>query len=281
MRLAFRILNVFAVDGGRFTGNPLCVFEDGTGLTTASMLALARQFNLSETSFILPSENATAAVRIFTPAMELPFAGHPTLGTAEVVRDLKRAPPQITLSMQAGIIPVSAEQNIWTLTAGQPQSRELEDGRIATLLPALGLTAPDIASNPLWVSTGMEQLLIPLTSVEAVNRAHAGPGLSAFANGFGKVGVYVFSPLSDEAVAVRFFFGKAGGALMEDPATGSACANLGGFALATGISPPFARILSQGSQVERPSRLRLSVDKSGKILVGGEVIEIGRGYVHI
>ena len=205
MRLAFRILNVFAVDGGRFTGNPLCVFEDGTGLTTASMLALARQFNLSETTFILPSENATAAVRIFTPAMELPFAGHPTLGTAEVVRDLKRAPPQITLSMQAGIIPVSAEHNIWTLTAGQPQSRKLEDGRIATLLPALGLTAPDIASNPLWVSTGMEQLLIPLTSVEAVNRAHAGPGLSAFANGFGKVGVYVFSPLSDEAVAVRNF----------------------------------------------------------------------------
>lgn len=281
MRLAFRILNVFTVDGGRFTGNPLCVFEDGSGLNTASMLALARQFNLSETTFVQPSEEATAAVRIFTPAMELPFAGHPTLGTAHVVRDLKRTSSTITLSMQAGIIPVSAEQDVWTLTAGQPRSRVLESGRIAPLVSALGLTAQDIASNPLWVSTGMEQLLVPLTSVEAVDRAQSGPGLSAFANDFGKVGVYVFSPLADEEVAVRFFFGKAGGALMEDPATGSACANLGGYALATRASLPLMRSLSQGSKVERPSRLRLSVDQSGLILVGGEVIEIGRGHVDL
>lgn len=281
MRLAFRILNVFAVDGGRFTGNPLCVFEDGTGLTTESMLALARQFNLSETTFVLPSEDATAAVRIFTPAMELPFAGHPTLGTAEVVRDMKRSPPTITLSMQAGIIPVSAQQNVWTLTAGRPQSRGLEGGRIDALVKALGLTPPDLAASPLWVSTGMEQLLVPLASVEAVDRAQSGPGLSAFANDFGKVGVYVFSPLAEQELAVRFFFGKAGGALKEDPATGSACANLGGYALATGASPPFARTLSQGSRVQRPSRLKLSVNPSGKILVGGEVIEIGRGHIQL
>lgn len=281
MRLAFRILNVFAVDGGRFTGNPLCVFEDGRGLSTETMLALARQFNLSETTFILPAGNATAAVRIFTPAMELPFAGHPTLGTAEVVRDLMQAPSTITLSLQAGIIPVSAEQNVWTLTAGPPRSRALETGRSAQLLAALGLTAADIAADPLWVSTGMEQLLVPLASVEAVDRAQAGPALSAFANDFGKVGVYVFSPIAADQASVRFFFGKAGGALMEDPATGSACANLGGYALATGMYTPLTRTLSQGARVERPSRLRLSVDQSGQIFVGGEVIEIGRGQVDI
>ena len=85
---SFRILNVFA-RAGRLTGNPLCVFEDGEGLDDATMQALARQFNLSETTFILPSAKATAAVRIFTPAYEMPFAGHPTLGTAHVVRSLR------------------------------------------------------------------------------------------------------------------------------------------------------------------------------------------------
>ena len=86
--LRFRIVNVFA-RGGAFTGNPLCVFENGEGLDEASMQALARQFNLSETTFILPSAVASARVRIFTPAYEMPFAGHPTLGTAHVVRALR------------------------------------------------------------------------------------------------------------------------------------------------------------------------------------------------
>jgi len=281
MRLAFRILNVFAVDGGRFTGNPLCVFEDASRLSAQTMQALARQFNLSETTFILPCGHATAAVRIFTPAMELPFAGHPTLGTADVVRDLRQTPAAITLSMQAGVIPVSAEGNVWTLAAGKPHSRVLEADRSMQLVAALGLTATDLADDPRWVSTGMEQLLVPLRSAQAVERARAGAGLSAFANDFGKVGVYLFSPVDAEEITVRFFFGKAGGALMEDPATGSACANLGGYALTVGAPVPFKRLLSQGEKVERPSRLRLSVDQSGAIFVGGEVIEIGRGHVEV
>ncbi|TMG86079.1 MAG: PhzF family phenazine biosynthesis protein, partial [Betaproteobacteria bacterium] len=83
----FRIINVFAEE--RLAGNPLAVFEDGHGLDDATMQALALQFNLSETTFILPSTRATARVRIFTPTFEMPFAGHPTLGTAHVVRALK------------------------------------------------------------------------------------------------------------------------------------------------------------------------------------------------
>src|SRR6202046_4603523 len=85
----FRIVNVFTREQGPFTGNPLCVFENGGGLSTEEMQALARQFNLSETTFILPSTRANARVRIFTPAYEMPFAGHPTLGSAHVCRDLK------------------------------------------------------------------------------------------------------------------------------------------------------------------------------------------------
>jgi len=82
---AYRIVNVFT-RGARLSGNPLCVFEDGRGLDELAMQALARQMNLSETTFILPSDKATARVRIFTPSYEMPFAGHPTLGTAHVCR---------------------------------------------------------------------------------------------------------------------------------------------------------------------------------------------------
>src|ERR1700722_18044767 len=103
----FRLLNVFTVADDRFSGNPLCVFEDGQGLSDAQMQALARQFNLSETTFVLPSPSAgaTAKVRIFTPSFEMPFAGHPTLGTAHVVRALAQsASDRVVLDMKAGLV---------------------------------------------------------------------------------------------------------------------------------------------------------------------------------
>jgi len=83
MTLKYRLLNVFALEGDPFSGNPLCVFEDARGLGTETMQSLARQFNLSETTFIGPSDRADAMVRIFTPEYEMPFAGHPTLGTVD------------------------------------------------------------------------------------------------------------------------------------------------------------------------------------------------------
>src|SRR5512147_1434785 len=112
---AFRLVNVFAQSP--LGGNPLCVFEGGRGLDDATMQALALQFNLSETTFVLPSERATARVRIFTPTFEMPFAGHPTLGTAHVVRDLRGAGDSLTLEMIAGVIPVTASGSRWTLEA--------------------------------------------------------------------------------------------------------------------------------------------------------------------
>jgi len=114
---SFRILNVFTRGQDRLSGNPLCVFEDARGLNDETMQALARQFNLSETTFIFPSDAATARVRIFTPGFEMPFAGHPTLGTAHVCRALGLGGNELTLEMKAGMIPVSAEGNRWTLTA--------------------------------------------------------------------------------------------------------------------------------------------------------------------
>src|SRR5438093_4268612 len=141
---AYRLLNVFTLDGDRLTGNPLCVFEDGAGLDEATMQALARQFNLSETTFILPSEKATARVRIFTPAYEMPFAGHPTLGTAHVVRALKSCGDAVALEMKAGIIPVNAKDDRWTLKANAPRARAFELMR-SDLADTLGLQAGDDA----------------------------------------------------------------------------------------------------------------------------------------
>jgi trans-2,3-dihydro-3-hydroxyanthranilate isomerase len=280
-QFSYRIVNVFTLDGDAFSGNPLCVFEDARGLDDATMQALALQFNLSETTFVFPSEKATARVRIFTPAFELPFAGHPTLGTAHVVRDLKEAGDALTLEMKAGLIPVSAHENEWTLQANAPTSRPV-DATKAQLAQMLGITAADVADVPLWVNIGTEQLIIPLTSVDAIRRCAPD---AALLQRYGQVSAerylaYVWAEAGDGKVEARFFFPK-GAAVMEDPATGSACANLGGWFLARRVELPLARTVRQGDAVRRPSRLGLRVDEEQRIFVSGEVVELSRGIVKL
>ena len=275
---AYRIVNVFT-RGGRLTGNPLCVFEDGSGLDGDTMQALARQFNLSETTFILPTTKANARVRIFTPAYEMPFAGHPTLGTAHVARALGLGGDGLALEMQAGIIPVNAKGDRWTLQAVAPKARAFEMHR-RELAGILGLVEADMAEYPLWVSTGREQLIVPLASVEAVRRAR--PRADAFSRLKSQDGAsmaYVFHDAGDAAGTVesRFFFPN-GAAILEDPATGSACANLGGWFTVIRPRTNVARVVSQGEAVQRPSTLYLDVTE-GAIHVGGDVIELGRGKV--
>lgn len=277
--LAFRIVNVFAREG-RLTGNPLCVFEDGRALDTAAMQALARQFNLSETTFILPSAKATARVRIFTPSYEMPFAGHPTLGTAHVVRALGSG-DEVTLEMPAGVIPVRAQGERWTLSANAPRWRQPAESR-ETLAAILGLEAPDIGDRPLWVDAGKEQLLVPVTSAAAVRRARPrGDAFGLLRSEDGQSMAYVFFDAGDGAGTVesRFFF-PSGAAILEDPATGSACANLGGWYCATRPGANVARVISQGEAVQRPSTLHLQV-REGAISVGGAVVELGRGVVEL
>jgi PhzF family phenazine biosynthesis protein len=274
---AYRIVNVFAREG-RLTGNPLCVFENGEGIDDATLQALARQFNLSETTFILPSGKATARVRIFTPAYEMPFAGHPTLGTAHVVRAM-RGGDAITLEMKAGIIPVTAKGNRWTLQAVTPTARAFELHR-RELEEILGLQPGDVGEYPLWVSAGREQLIVPLTSVEAVRRASPrGDAFSRLKSKDGHSMALVFHDAGDAAGTVesRFFF-PSGAAILEDPATGSACANLGGWFGVIRPKTDIKRVVSQGEMVHRPSTLYLDVT-AGAIHVGGEVIELGRGAI--
>lgn len=272
----YRIVNVFT-RGGRLTGNPLAVFEDGNGLDDATMQALARQMNLSETTFILPSEKAEARVRIFTPAYEMPFAGHPTLGTAHVARALGRGGDALRLEMKAGVIPVRAEGDRWTLQANPPSWREVAESR-EVLAAILGLSAADIGERPLWGKAGKEQLVVPVTSREAVARARpAADAFSRLKSEDGQSMAYVFFDDGDAAgtVLARFFFPN-GPAILEDPATGSACANLGTWFCATRPGADVRRAVSQGEAVARPSTLRLTVE-GGAIFVGGDVVELGRG----
>lgn len=273
--LAFRLVNVFAESP--LGGNPLCVFEDGSAIDERTMQALALQFNLSETTFVLPADRATARVRIFTPTFEMPFAGHPTLGTAHVVRALRGAGDRVTLEMKAGVIPVEAEGDVWTLQANAPSHR-VPAASNADLAATLGLAPGDIAGPPLWVDTGSEQLVVPLASLDAVRRAAPrAEAMARHASNATRSMAYVFAREGDRVLA-RFFFPKHG-AIVEDPGTGSACANLGGWLLATGAALPQRLTIDQGEAVGRPCRLRLDVGGDRSIRVGGRVIEIGRGTI--
>lgn len=138
------------------------------------MQALARQFNLSETTFILPSSRTAARVRIFTPTYEMPFAGYPTLGTAHICRALGLGGESLCFEMQAGLIPVRAQGDRWTLTAPIPTWREVDEPR-GVLAQALGLNEADIGERPLWIKAGKEQLIVPLASMDAVRRAARQP----------------------------------------------------------------------------------------------------------
>jgi trans-2,3-dihydro-3-hydroxyanthranilate isomerase len=280
MPLKFRLLNVFTHGGARLSGNPLAVVEDGSGLDATQMQTLARQFNLSETTFILPSKRAAALVRIFTPAYEMPFAGHPTLGTAHVCRALGLGGDQLGLEMRAGIIPVTSNGDHWTLRAASATSR-LADVQPTELAKLLGLDANDIGFQPLWVKAGREQLIVPLTSEAAVRRVR--PRTEAFerlksTDGAGQI--YVFATTGARKVLSRFFF-TDNGAVLEDPATGSACANLGAWFIAMGRRPPIAFEISQGEFIGRPSTLLLEVNTDNEVFVGGDVIEIGSGQLSL
>jgi len=274
---AFRIVNVFAES--TLAGNPLAVLDDARGLDDATMQALALQFNLSETTFVLPSASATARVRIFTPTFEMPFAGHPTLGTAHVVRDVKRAGDRVTLEMKAGVIPVEANGDAWTLEANAPK-HHAPAASSADLAAMLGLSRDDIRGTPLWVDTGSEQLVIPLASFDAVRRAApTADALAKHASSGNRAMAYVFAREGDH-VLCRFFFRKHT-SVVEDPGTGSACANLGGWLLVTGATPPKKLTVDQGEAVGRPCRLGLEVTTDRRIRVSGRVVEIARGTLTI
>src|SRR5438270_9350825 len=202
-----------------------------------------------------------------------------TLFRSHVCRALGLGGDRLTLEMPAGIIPVRATGDRWTLEAKAPTWREVEGPR-PTLAAMLGLEEQDIGERPLWVNTGKEQLIVPLGSDAAVRRVRVrAERLAQLSSVDGHSMAYVFAPAGAGLLA-RFFF-PHGGSLLEDPATGSATANLGGWCLAMGRALPCELEIAQGEYTGRPSALRLRVDADRQIYVSGEVIELGRGTINL
>ncbi|MDQ6716058.1 MAG: PhzF family phenazine biosynthesis protein [Actinomycetota bacterium] len=282
----YRLVNVFTVDDDPFSGNPLAVFVDASSLDRDRMQDIARQLNLSETTFVTaldPGDGVDATVRVFTPGYELPFAGHPTLGTAYVVaEELADVRPSVVLGMPAGRVPVrltsdrSGRERLTLTTAVQPQVREVT-ATTEQLAAMVGLTGAELGDDPLWVNTGVEQLIVPVRHVEALRRAVADPRLLRVhgQSGLGESLVYLWTPTGPDTVEARLFFTQGAG-VVEDPATGSACANLGGWFHHRG-ERGLHRVVRQGDAVHRPSQLFLEVLPDGAIEVGGAVYDLGAG----
>ncbi|GAB2687619.1 PhzF family phenazine biosynthesis protein [Thalassiella azotivora] len=288
-QLEFEVVDVFTRTP--FTGNPLAVVTGGEDLTTAQMQALAREFHLSETAFPLRPTPAEAErgvdyrLRIFTPTTELPFAGHPSVGTAWLMAARGRVRPgRVVQACGAGDLPldVSPDGGPVTLTGGTPTlGRELDGAAVAA---TVGLDAGDLAGHVVREAGTGNEFAYLLVRPEAVPRAHA-----ADTSVLGTHGVYVVGWPADASagpVRARLFAGDIG--VAEDPATGSAALGLAVHAVACGLLPGegVSRFeVLQGVELGRPSTLRVEVEaRDGRAVaarVTGDVVPVSRGTVAV
>jgi trans-2,3-dihydro-3-hydroxyanthranilate isomerase len=280
--LAYEVVDVFT--SSAFAGNPLAVVLDGDDLTTEQMQAIAREFNLSETAFPLAApEGATYGLRIFTPTTELPFAGHPSVGSAAVLHRLGRiAAGDNTQSCGVGLLPIHVGEGATgtvTLTAGSPSFSDALDP--APLLEALGLDAGDLAGPAArWAGVGIDFAYL-LVSPDALSRvvldvprvvALGGAGISLVA--------------WDGSVARCRVF-PAGAGISEDPATGAAALGLGVYLQAAGLLGDGAHsyVVEQGYEMGRPSTLHCTVNVADGVVtastVAGTVVPIARGEIRV
>jgi PhzF family phenazine biosynthesis protein len=207
----------------------------------------------------------------------MPFAGHPTLGTAEVVAALGGGHDAVHLSMPAGRIPVVRIDGGWRLAARPATLREASASG-ADLAAALGIDAASLVrTDASWVDAGVEQLVVRLDTVEAVRACDPDPHRMAehMTAPDRPPHVYAWAWTGPKTIEARLFYTQ-GQAVLEDPATGSACANLGGWLVAQGARDVSA-LVSQGAAVGRPSRLLLDIDADAGVHVGGRVDTVGRG----
>lgn len=274
---SYALVNVFAES--HFGGNPLAVFEQADGLTETEMQLIARQFNLSEVVFIqtptLPQ--AVKKLKIFTPDYEMPFAGHPTIGAAFVVHSLLNLPDDYLLQTQAGLVEIQHQQDVITLALKNDVKIENAPLTKVECASILGLKVSDIASQPSWVNTGVEQLLVELSSEQAVKNCKINANLFMKQTAI-KDSLYAWYR-TGKTVKSRLFFATQG-TIVEDPGTGSAAANLGGWHIAQGLTP-LELTISQGDEIGRPNRLSLKVDEQNTIFVGGKVIQVGKGEFYL
>jgi trans-2,3-dihydro-3-hydroxyanthranilate isomerase len=277
--LAYEIVDVFT--DRPFTGNPLAVVFGGDGLGRDQMQALAREFHLSETVFVLPPtvDGATYRARIFTPAEELPFAGHPSVGAAvtQVRRGLVR-PGVVFQECGAGVLPLDVDgEGRATLTGGTPILGPLLDP--APLLAAVGLSAADFTGpEPRIAGCGLDFAYLPVRS-DAVARARLG----ALVDGVDDVCVFAWDPSTSTSHARVFAPGKG---VPEDPATGSAALGFGVWLVASGLVPGHTEssyVIRQGIELRRPSILECVVTAVGgrvaRVTVTGSVVPVAYGEI--
>jgi trans-2,3-dihydro-3-hydroxyanthranilate isomerase len=274
-------------------GNPLAVVLQADGLSTAQMQAIARETNLSETTFVLPPEKRehAAKVRIFTPYVELPFAGHPTVGTAWVLLDEGLVSPDaagFTLEEGVGPIPVTVDRSgTGVLWMTHPTAKFGETiGQRAEMAAALGLTPADLLPDaPIQiVSTGVPFVYVALNDAAAVDRAvSSSEALSSVLEALGQPPVLLFAAVGSNRLYSRMFGPHSSTRIVEDPATGSASGPLGAFAVRYGLVPraPQVSIVSeQGTKMGRRSiiQIRLAYSTDGeipeRIEVGGSVVPV-------
>ncbi len=290
-QLPFFIVDVFAER--KYAGNQLAVVFDAGELTTPTMQRIAREMGFSETTFVLSREPRDGGydVRIFTPGAELPFAGHPTLGTAQVIRRelLAGAADALVLNLGVGPIPVTIDRRepgpevLWmrqrTPTFGHRASH-------AAAAAALGLEAADLdADFPVQaVSTGVYALVVPLRNLAALGRARVmAEAFEAVSQEAGADTVLLFCREAREAgnqLAVRVFAPGVG--VLEDPATGSANGSLAAYLVEHRVlgAGEIAVRVEQGYEMGRPSLLRLAARLTGdgiEVRVGGRVVPVARG----
>lgn len=292
--IAFHTLDVFTETP--FAGNPLAVVPGADALTTAQMQTIAREFNLSETIFVMaPRDPAhTARVRIFFPTAEIPFAGHPTIGCAILLAEEAHTgdfQTTITLEEEAGLVPVAVTRK------GDRISAELTapvlpypaggTPDVGLLAAALDLAPDDIGPHtPGTHEGGPRFLYAPLRSLDAMARARpVEPHWSRLIAAHGVDSAYLYAPDEDCDYRARMFSPTAG--IPEDPATGSASAILAAQLLANGaVAEGTTRLtLHQGVEMGRPSALRLTIEAASgalaRVRIAGSAVRIGEGRLRL
>ena len=274
--LPYHVLDVFT--DRPYAGNPLAVVLDGDDLSTESMQAIAREFNLSETTFPTSSDRADYAVRIFTPGTELPFAGHPSIGTAWLLARLGRIPAgEVRQDCAAGVLPVAVTGSGATLTGGAPTVSDPLDAE--PLLHSVGLEAGSLAgiAPPRTAGTGLEWTYL---AVEADAVGRAAPDWIGLARSVPSTGLAVFS-WTDGVAHLRAMTTEG----FEDPATGSAALGFGVYLAASGLvrDGTTEYRIHQGAEIDRPSTLYGTVTTEGgtvsAVTVRGGVVPVATGEI--
>ncbi len=283
--LTFHVVDVFT--DRPYAGNPLAVVLDADGLADAQYAAIAREFNLSETAFPLRDGEADYYLRIFMPELELPFAGHPSVGTAWLLASLGRVPyGRVVQRCGAGLLPLTVSADRAELTGGTPSAGEPLDA--APFLDAVGLSGSDAGAAPVRVcSTGLPQAFVEVRSDDMV--AGLRPDARALGDVCGEtidsVAVFAWDPATRTSHARVFADGIGYG---EDPATGSAALGFGAWLAASGYVPADGEtsyVVKQGTEIGRPSRLDGTVVTSGgaavECRVAGGVAPVSTGTIRV